>query len=242
MKTFLIAPPFGNYLSNPNCTSVHGSFTLERRPGLVWNTLKSLRPIRGGWVNRIGLRNPGIKSLQGRYSRHCIYSIVGLEPDDWGEMLHYIPDGMTVELNLGCPNVHRYGIEPDVLRKFVHHFRTIVKLPATDLVHEVAEMAVSSGVTYLHASNTIPTPRGGESGQRLKKHNEAVIPVLRATHPSASIIAGGGIYSWQDVERYAALGADHFSLGTVWFRPWLPRSFLSKGPPSTLSPASTAAR
>jgi dihydroorotate dehydrogenase len=218
VKRFLISPPFGNYIGHQNATRVMGSFTLERRPGLVWNTLKSLRLIRGGWVNRIGLRNPGLGSVTFVHDR--IYSIVGLDEGDWAKMLNMIPDWATVELNLGCPNVHRYGIDEQMLSFFTHHFLTIAKLPATELVDDVAAMAVEAGVDYLHCSNTIPTARGGESGKRLKAWNLPVIERLRNRYPEASIIGGGGIYTAQDVADYEAAGATHFSLSTVWFRPW----------------------
>ena len=33
-------------------------------------------------------------------------------------------------------------------------------------------------------------------------------------------LAGGGIYSKEDVDRYRDNGADHFSLGTICFTPW----------------------
>jgi dihydroorotate dehydrogenase len=226
VKRFLISPPFGSRFGHEGCTRVMGSYTLHRRNGLIWNTLKSLRKIEGGWVNRIGLRNPGIKSLQGSFVHDRIYSFVGMEDTDWSEMLHLIPDFVTVELNLGCPNVHQYGIEEKVLRNYTHHFKTIVKLPATELVDDVAAMAVAAGANYLHCSNTLPTPRGGESGRRLKKWNLPVVYRLHARYPEIPIIAGGGIYGVEDVKDYEEAGASHFSLSTVWFTPWRAREII----------------
>lgn len=197
-----------------------GSYTLRPRSGLIWNTLKSLRPIRGGWVNRIGLRNKGIDSQRFKFGSSRIYSIVGIEPDDWEEMFYSIPDWVPLELNLGCPNVHEYGIDPRILGYFCQHGKVGVKLPATDKVDAVAEMAMEAGVAYLHCSNTIPTPRGGESGRRLKQLNLPVIERLRNRYPTVPIVAGGGIYSSQDVADYASAGATNFSLSTIWFRPW----------------------
>src|SRR5262245_61988246 len=103
MKTFLISPPFGNWIRSKHCTRVLGSFTWESRPGLAYHTIRSLRPIEGGWINQIGLRNPGIRSCG--FERQFVYSLVGLDDGDWESMLHHCPAGMTVEVNLGCPNV-----------------------------------------------------------------------------------------------------------------------------------------
>lgn len=227
MKRFLISPPFGNWMSHPDATRVMGSYTLERRRGLVWNTLKSLRPIPGGYVNRIGLRNPGIRNV--RFLQGRIYSVVGLNAGDWEQMLELIPAGTNLELNLGCPNVHEYGIPEEVLKEYVRRFRTIAKLPATSMINDVAAMCVDSGVPYLHCSNTLPTPRGGESGCRLKAWNLPVIERLHARYQHTAIIAGGGIYGVRDVEDYAAAGAAHFSLATVWFRPWRARAIIATG-------------
>ena len=59
---FFISPPFGNYLNLNNTMSIKGSYTLEPRSGLLSQIAKTLRYsfVYNGWVNKIGLRNPGI--------------------------------------------------------------------------------------------------------------------------------------------------------------------------------------
>lgn len=218
MKRFLVSPPFGNYIKHPNCTPVIGSLTLNRRPGLIWNTIKSLRPIKGGWVNQIGLRNAGLNSIN-KFDPDHIYSLVGLGPDDWSIMLDMLPPNLNIELNLGCPNVHEYGIPFNTLRAFAKKHTVSVKLPATSKIEIVADLAVNAQVHYLHCSNTIPTDRGGESGKRLKEFNLPMIELLHRRYRTP-IIAGGGIYTAQDVTDYTNAGADHFSLSTAWFRPF----------------------
>ena len=218
MKRFLISPPFGNWFSDPDCTRVMGSYTLDRRWGLVWNSIKSLRKIEGGWVNRIGLRNPGLRSV--RFQPNRIYSVVGLAEHDWEGILEILGQRwLPIEVNLGCPNVHRYGIPPDILSEYTRRYRVSAKLPPTEKVDKIAAMAVEAGVHYLHLSNTIPTPRGGESGKRLKEINLPIVERLHKCYPHIPIIAGGGIYSAEDVHDYEQAGATHFSLSTVWFRP-----------------------
>ena len=59
---FFIGPPFGNYISLPNTISISGSFTLNERPGLYSQIIKTLYYSyeNNGWINKIGLRNKGI--------------------------------------------------------------------------------------------------------------------------------------------------------------------------------------
>ena len=52
--------------------------------------------MRGGWINKIGLRNPGIRNVT--FNRRHIYSVVGLELDDWWKILEVLPHGIDVEL------------------------------------------------------------------------------------------------------------------------------------------------
>ena len=72
----------------------------------------------------------------------------------------------------------------------------------------------------LNLCKTIPTERGGLSGKPLKR---VCLPLVKsiATTYNMEIIAGGGIYSEQDVVDYANAGAKHFSISTVYITaPW----------------------
>jgi len=103
MKPLIISPPFGNYINVDWATSVAGTYTVNRRGGLIWSTIKTLRPSRYGWVNRVGLRNPGINSV--KFNQDKIYSVTGFDDDEWKYLLDAMPKGLMVELNIGCPNV-----------------------------------------------------------------------------------------------------------------------------------------
>jgi len=223
MKPLLISPPFGNWLKSSHCTRVLGSFTWERRRGLLYHTLRSLRSVPGGWVNEIGLRNPGIRAC--KFDARHIYSVVGLLDGDWELILHHCPPTLTVEVNLGCPNVHEYGIPPAVLRCYCETFNVIAKLSPTAMVDDTAAMCIEAGARYLHLSNTIPTARGGESGRRLFGINLPIVARLAARYPG-KIIAGGGIYDTAALAHYRAAGATHFSLATVWLTPWRGREIV----------------
>lgn len=226
LKKFLISPPFGSYIERDWATSVVGSFTLEKRPGLIKQTIKTLRPIKGGWVNSIGFRNKGIKNvdfniLDDKDSR--LISIAGIGGDsDWRQMANQIPNECMVEINVGCPNVGSYSIARSIILEYVDKFNLVtLKIPPTQ---EAMTMAINSykhcGIKYVHISNTIPTERGGESGKRLKDLNIPFIKHMKLMLPDINIIGGGGIYSPQDLIDYKNAGADYYSLATVWFTPW----------------------
>jgi dihydroorotate dehydrogenase len=220
----LISPPFGNWINLKGCISVKGSFTWSRRPGLIYHTVRSFRKVGGGWINQIGLRNPGIRSIKS-FEVNKIYSLVGLDDGDWENMLEYCPPGLLIEVNLGCPNVHEYGMPEDVLRMYCKKFRVIAKLPPTEVVDVMAAMAIRAGAAYLHLSNTVPTPKGGLSGEPLRVNNIPIVARLAREYPH-QIIAGGGIYTPVHWRAYEDAGATHFSLSTVFMTPWRVRKLL----------------
>ena len=97
---FFIAAPFGNYLKFKDTIPVSGSWTLKPRSGRVSQILKTLRPIRGGWVNKLGLRNPGIKVGLRKHKTSEVLSLAHIDPDDWVEMYDMIPKDWNVEINI----------------------------------------------------------------------------------------------------------------------------------------------
>ena len=61
-QPLIISAPFGNYIQPVGATATLGTFTADPRPGRWRRVLLTVRYYRklGGWVNKIGLRNPGI--------------------------------------------------------------------------------------------------------------------------------------------------------------------------------------
>ena len=82
MKKF-IAAPFGNYIKTSNTISVTGSWTVEKRTGRIKQIAKTLRYTKKGWVNKIGLRNPGLKYGLKNHQENEVFSIAGIDRDDW---------------------------------------------------------------------------------------------------------------------------------------------------------------
>ena len=64
---------------------VKGSFTLEPRDGLILQIIKTLRYsfTYKGWVNKIGLRNPGIDYAIKTYKSGEIISIAIMEQKEF---------------------------------------------------------------------------------------------------------------------------------------------------------------
>ena len=229
-----ISPPFGNYLRYKDAIPIQGTFTWHRRTGLIYHTLRSLRPIRGGWINQIGFRNPGIRSIT-TFNPHCIYSISVIEPGEWLLLYSHIPDYVNLELNLGCPNINKDGSPPPgislpILEKFLKKFPNLILKTRPELNTSIEDM-IRIGLKTVHMSNTIAIKKGGISGTQLKKINLPliektrkidVLPLIeKAREMDITIIAGGGIYTREDVMDYRNAGADDFSISTAWMtKPW----------------------
>ena len=218
MKDFIISPPFGRYFSHENATSVKGSYTWERRRGLIIQTLKTFRPTKKGWVNKIGLRNPGLQNI--KFNRNNIYSIAGINDNDWTKMLSIIPVRCMIELNLSCPNVDDCGIDIGAIQWACNYFTIIVKIGPVIGAEKIIEQCIDAGVHHIHLTNTLPVENGGESGRRLKPISLGLVKETRQQYPNVSIIGGGGIYDIQDVYDYREAGANKFSLATAFMVPW----------------------
>lgn len=223
MKEFLISPPFGNFLSFPKTTSIRGTFTYERRGSRaykLWRFAKTVRPISGGWVNRIGFQNPGIRSIR-TYDPNSIYSIGAVAEGEWEKLTDFIPESASLEINMGCPNLDtRPRISGTCVRTFIKkHPLVIFKLTYSPNIYSEIEFLVENGAHYLHLFNTMPGPRGGESGKRVQARALTAIRRVKELYPHLSLVGGGGIYTPEDIERYREAGATHFSLGSIFLSP-----------------------
>ena len=228
---YFISAPFGNYLQYTNflsgkpIISVTGTFTVKPRPGLVKHIIKTLRYTRTGWRNKLGLRNPGIFTGIDNTAPHNVMSIASLEPNDWKILYEIVPKNMSVELNISCPNVDAH---PNLTKAFAKDEREwcIVKVPPT-ITKKQVDKIVNLGYNTIHASNTLPTEKGGLSGKMIMPYTMNLIDYIKNSHDNVTVIAGGGVYSKQDAQDYINAGADHISLGTVCFTPWKIKSILN---------------
>lgn len=232
---FFISPPFGNYLNLPNTIPIKGSYTLEPREGLIPQIFKTLRYSfeYGGWINKIGLRNPGLDYAIQNYNSSHIVSIAILDEKDIPKIIDKIPENMNIELNVSCPNAEKEMVQTG-LDKFINNKREwcIIKLSplcSTNLIDKYYEQ----GFRQFHCSNTIPIKQinenykydGGLSGRSIVNFSDIKIKYINKKYKTEDddvvIIGGGGVRNWNDVIHYNKKGADHFSASTAFFNPFI---------------------
>lgn len=222
IKKIIFNPPFGTYITAPWATQVFGTYTYEKRSGLLFQIIKTFRPYDSGWINKIGFRNKGWKNIKTLRS-DVIYSVAGLDGNtDWVKIFNRIPVNMKIhmELNASCPNVGGYDLPIHVMMLYAKFIPWVsIKLPPTDRNLSLASKAYKSGIRIFHCCNTIPLDRGGVSGPLLKPYSLDLIRSLKSTYSDITIIGGGGIYTPQDIDDYIEAGADHLALGTVFLNP-----------------------
>tara|TARA_Y100000590_G_C15502202_1_gene932075 strand:+ start:101 stop:811 length:711 start_codon:yes stop_codon:yes gene_type:complete len=221
---FFINPPFSNYLNLPNTISIKGSYTLERRDGLLSQIFKTLRYSfeYGGWVNKIGLRNPGIDYAIKNYKKgDHIVSIAILDKEEIPKILNKIPTDMDIELNVSCPNAEK-KMCANGLNKFINPKRNwcIIKL-SPNCETKLIDNYYQQGFRQFHCSNTIPIKEGGLSGKSIKPFSEYLIKYINTNYKDTEIIGGGGITKIEDMYNYKDCGANHFSASTVFFCPYI---------------------
>ena len=217
-----INPPFSNYFSFEKTISIKGSYTLEPRTGLIMQVLRTLRYSfqHNGWINKIGLRNPGIEYAIKNYKKNSIVSVAILNKEDIPKLIKKIPDDMNIELNISCPNAEKKMITEGI-ENFLNKKRTwcIIKLsPTTDM--ELVDNYYKQGFRQFHCSNTYPTPTGGLSGKFLIPYSTKLISNIKSKYSDTTVIGGGGITSKEEIEIYKKAGADHFSVSTLFFNPY----------------------
>lgn len=228
----VVSAPFGNYLQPQGTTPTLGTYTALRRggrPAAFGRALLTVRYYRrlGAWVNRIGLRNPGIDSLLtghhfGRPVGECIVSVHGFDAAEWTLLLDRVEQlrPLAVELNISCPNVGELTWPSDLFADTVATgVPVVVKIPPIRY-EAMVDAAVQQGVQWFHATNTLPVPSGGMSGVPLRPLAVAAVRHLRTRfRGQIRIIGGGGIRTAADVREFADAGADRFAVGTLAMRP-----------------------
>ena len=219
MQKIILSPPFSNMYTHPKATNIVGTYTLKKRRGL-WRVLTTLKRTDNGWLNNVGLRNPGIDRLK---NKPVIVSISELEASEWDKLIDSIvvrEKVIGVEFNVSCPNAAILPINEKIIARSNRLFsNTIVKLPHMIDDKTLCEI-LSLGEFIVHVSNTKQTLDGALSGEELICNNLKTIDKIKKLDPERKIIAGGGIYNLRALLDYEDVGADYFSLSTIMINPF----------------------
>ena len=231
-ETF-IAAPFGNWVKPVGTIPVCGTFTLHARGNVLWSAIKSLRYDfkRQGWMNNMGLPNPGVKVGLERHIRGEVLSIAEIERNDFKKLYSLIPERTSVELNLFCPNIRNlpWDSAESFARTKEKRKWCICKVSPTVTPEDLEFLITKLGFTQIHASNTLPIQGyGGLSGRTLIPYTLDIIRLIKEEWPEVTIIAGGGVADFSGVYEYLKEGADHVSLGSVCFNPFKLRKILKR--------------
>lgn len=205
----------------------------------------------GGWINAVGLSNPGApyfaKMIEPNKDVPIIVSLVGSIPEDFEFMIKQFEKCKVTayELNLSCPHVAKVGLEvgddPELVRKIVTTVKNITKVPViakvglgtTHYLNTVAT-AIESGIDAITAINTIramaidvDTKRPILSNKFGGLSGTPIKPVaLRCVYEISSkheipIIGCGGVSTWEDAVEFFLAGASSIQLGSAIGDNWL---------------------
>ena len=205
----------------------------------------------GGWMNAVGLSNPGAsnfaKMIESNKDVPIIVSLVGSIPEDFEMMINEFKNcNVTAfELNLSCPHVAKVGLEvgddPELVKKIVTTVKNSTNVPAiakvglgtTNYLNTV-KIAVDSGIDAITAINTVRAMAIDVETQRPILSNKfgglsgtPIKPIaLRCVYEISSkydipIIGCGGISTWEDAIEFFLAGASAIQLGSAIGDNWI---------------------
>jgi dihydroorotate dehydrogenase (NAD+) catalytic subunit len=146
------------------------SVGLEPKPG---HSNPCFTEVTGGYVNAMGLPNPGIELFKEEMEvavpkGKVIGSIYGAGPDDFAMLAGKMEDygACAVELNLSCPHAKGYGMEvgtdPKMVRDIVSAVKSAVKVPVwakltpnTHILPDIGMAVQEAGGDAVVAINTL---------------------------------------------------------------------------------------
>jgi len=205
----------------------------------------------GGWLNAIGLSNPGAPYFAKMISQNkeipIIVSLVGSIEDDFTFMIKQFEryKVLAYELNLSCPHVEKVGLEvgddPELVKKIIKKIKSVTKVPiiakvglGTTHYLDTVSAAKESGVDAITAINTlramaidVETERPILSNKIGGLSGTPIKPIaVRCVYEISSkydipIIGCGGISSWEDAVEFILAGASAVQLGSVVGDNWL---------------------
>ena len=205
----------------------------------------------GGWINAVGLSNPGAPNFAKMISSNkdvpIIVSLVGSIPKDFEFMIKQFEDikVLAFELNLSCPHVAKVGLEvgddPDLVKKIVKTVKSKTDVPVIAKVGlgttnylDTVDAACKAGIDAITAINTlramaidVETERPILSNKIGGLSGTPIKPVaVRCVYEISSqydipIIGCGGISSWDDAVEFILAGASAVQIGSAVGDNWI---------------------
>jgi dihydroorotate dehydrogenase (NAD+) catalytic subunit len=205
----------------------------------------------GGWINAVGLSNPGAsnfaKMIEPNKDVPIIVSLVGSVPEDFELMVKEFSNCNLAgfELNLSCPHVAKVGLEvgddPELVKKIVRTVKQSTNVPVIAKVGlgtthylDTVGAAIDSGIDAITAINTVramaidvETKRPILSNKFGGLSGTPIKPIaLRCVFEISSkynipIIGCGGISTWEDAVEFFLAGASAIQLGSAVGDRWI---------------------
>lgn len=205
----------------------------------------------GGWINAVGLSNPGApnfaKMIESNNDVPIIISLVGSIPEDFEMMVKQFKNCKVIayELNLSCPHVAKVGLEvgddPELVKKIVSTVKNSTDVPVIAKVGlgtthylNTVNAAIESGIDAITAINTIRAMAIDVETQRPILSNKfgglSGTPIkhiaLRCVYEISSkynipIIGCGGISTWEDAVEFILAGSSAIQLGSTIGDNWI---------------------
>ena len=205
----------------------------------------------GGWMNAVGLSNPGAsnfaKMIESNQEVPIIVSLVGSIPEDFEFMVKEFSNCKVLgfELNLSCPHVAKVGLEvgddPELVKKIVSSVKTSTQVPVIAKVGlgtthylDTVGSAIEAGIDAITAINTVramaidvDTKRPILSNKFGGLSGTPIKPIaLRCVYEISSkynipIIGCGGISTWQDAVEFFLAGASAIQIGSAVGDRWI---------------------
>ena len=205
----------------------------------------------GGWINAVGLSNPGApnfaKMIESNKDVPIIVSLVGSIPEDFEMMVKQFKNCKVTayELNLSCPHVAKVGLEvgddPELVKKIVSTVKNSTDVPVIAKVGlgtthylNTVNAAIDSGIDAITAINTIRAMAIDVETQRPILSNKfgglsgtPIKPIaLRCVYEISSkynipVIGCGGISTWEDAVEFILAGSSAIQLGSAIGDNWM---------------------
>lgn len=205
----------------------------------------------GGWINAIGLSNPGAKNFANMISSNSeipiIVSLVGSSEDEFDFMVKQFANCKIVayEINLSCPHVAKVGLEVgddvELVKKIIKKIKNSTDVPVIAKVGlgttnylDTVGAALESGIDAITAINTLRAMAIDVEIEKPILSNKIgglsgtpIKPIaLRCVYEIAArfqipIIGCGGISTWEDAVEFILAGASAVQLGSVLGDKWI---------------------